>query len=618
MYRATVLWALICTFALHAAYPDSIEVAVTFFDFHSDGSNPDFNPGADSDNITRNLVKKQLSPEGLPQSTNKHLYSYDISRWFRANKTGKYNTVPHYTWQGNLDWVDTLNNHEQALDSSYISTAIDTNLTFKHEGKGIYSFESSDFFPLDGKGFGEETTVNWDGTIATPHNYSFTMKLKRDFIYQPGLSFEFKGDDDVWVFIDGKLALDLGGCHPEQTGSFNLDNYAKEFNLIEGETYSLSFFFAERQADGSNCKITSNIISAPPTNLLIKVSPSDTVIAGDTLNLEALIDSDTGFVDKIEGSVKWHFIDKYKVNHDSTLSSISAKTAILSPTKAHTQLKVIASFFDQSSGLTFADTITITVLPNAPEILTIENRGTTPKDGTIRLWEKSRKDTIYINENSAYCEDFYAIYRDRYLNWVGPFKDASNKNWTTFDTLLATAQSGKQKSRGEGKALRNQSILGGTTKLTISNNKYLADTAILILEKMYRVECQPLPTPFNADNELTLPGTEGKTGVAFTFPFIGTCGKFAFAESVSITILDNVGNIVHAISAEKDEIIMNYDVKGSINDQKVDAMAIVTWNGKNTHNREISTGTYIAIVSFKDNGGTQFKHIVPISITQQP
>lgn len=616
MFRATVLLALICTLTLHAAYPDSIEVDVTFFDFHSDGSSPDFNPGADTESITEGLVEEKLSAEGIPVSTGKHLYCYDISRWFRPNKKGAYKTIPHYGWGGWLDWVDTLNSSEQSQDTSYINMVIDTHLVFEHKGNGIYSFESSSFFPLDNKGFGNETTINWNGSIATSHNYSFTMKLERDFVYQKGLTFDFKGDDDVWVFIDGRLALDIGGCHPEESGSFQLDKLADSFKLKEGNTYKLSFFFAERQADGSNCKITSNIISAPPTQMTIKVSPSDTVIAGDTLNLEVLIDSDTGLVDNIEGEVEWSFIDAYQVNNQSAISSIAPKEAILSPIKAHTTLQVIASYYEKSSGLFFVDTAEVVVIPNKPEILTIEQSGSHPDDGTDRLWEIFSIDTITIRESDKYTENFFAVFRDRYLNWVSPYSTASNSDWNTLDTLLATAQKGGEDSKGEGKALRNKSILGGETKLYVNALDTLSDTTVLILEKMYRVECQPLPTPFSPDSLLTLPGVEDKTGLAFTFPFIGSCGEFAFAESIAITIYDNIGNTIHTITADTDDITMTYNVDGTFNGQKVDAMAIVTWNGRNRNDRKVSTGTYIAIVSFTDNSGTHFQHTTPISITE--
>lgn len=610
-----MLLALLFVIPALAVYPDSIEVDVTFYDFHSDGSNPDFNPGADNDSITRGLVNKKLSPEGIPTSRSKCLYSYDIERWFTSNPTGGYKTVPHYGWQGVLDWVDTLNETELRNDSTYKNIVIDTFLTFTHQGNGVYSFESSSFFPLDNKGFGKETTINWDGSIATPHNYSFTMKLERDFIYEKGLSFDFKGDDDVWVFIDGNLALDIGGCHPEREGSFNLDAKAEEFNLIEGNTYTLSFFFAERQADGSNCKITSNIISAPPTNISIKVKPSDTVIAGNTLFLEALIDSDTGLVDNITGSVKWDFIDEYNVNKGHILKSTAPKEATISPTKAHTTLLVSAQY--TTEGKTFSDTVTITVIPNRPHHVVIENSGNTPSPGSIRLWENHHYDTILVAKGDEYEENFYAVYRDQYNNWISPISDLNNRSWTTTDTTLAVGSTGSEKSFGEGRVTRNKSIKGGKTILVVKTEEDFADSAIVLLEKMYYIECHVLPNPFSPEEEVEgFPEFPNHKGTIFTFSFIGKSGNFSKATFVRINIFDHIGNHLAHIESTENEIEMRYDVDGTIKGEAIDALALVPWSGRNKNKRTISSGTYVAIVEFEDNGGTKYRQTVPISVSK--
>ena len=62
------------------------------------------------------------------------------------------------------------------------------------------------------------------------HNFGFTMKIQASFEYIPGQYFEFLGDDDVWVFINNRLVVDIGGQHPQAFGSVNLDT----LGLVQG------------------------------------------------------------------------------------------------------------------------------------------------------------------------------------------------------------------------------------------------------------------------------------------------------------------------------------------------------------------------------------------------
>ncbi len=92
-------------------------------------------------------------------------------------------------------------------------------------------------------------------------NYNSTIEGKGQFTYKKSenLFFTFLGDDDVYLFINNKLALDLGGAHVRSGYTINLNSMAEDLGLVDGETYDFSFFQAERHGFGSNFQILTNI-----------------------------------------------------------------------------------------------------------------------------------------------------------------------------------------------------------------------------------------------------------------------------------------------------------------------------------------------------------------------
>ena len=114
----------------------------------------------------------------------------------------------------------------------------------------MFAFSDGSFFPLDGQLFGNQ---------GRPHNYHFTFEVSTAFAYRGGEVFRFTGDDDVWVFINRRLAIDLGGVHGPESASVDLDARAGELGITSGEIYSLHLFFAERHTTQSSFRVETTI-----------------------------------------------------------------------------------------------------------------------------------------------------------------------------------------------------------------------------------------------------------------------------------------------------------------------------------------------------------------------
>ena len=115
---------------------------------------------------------------------------------------------------------------------------------------GTTSFQSSAFFPLDGEGFSDENNN---------HNFHFTTEIHTQFRYNGGEVFNFTGDDDVWIFINNHLLVDLGGVHGAKSATVDMDQKATEVGIVTGQVYPFDMFQAERHTSESNFRADTNL-----------------------------------------------------------------------------------------------------------------------------------------------------------------------------------------------------------------------------------------------------------------------------------------------------------------------------------------------------------------------
>lgn len=285
--------------------PETITIPATFWDQRQDDCD-DINRqfewvicGYWTKGAIQGLVKNNLGSDGLPvPAFTNATDSWNVNRdVFTANVTGNDPVQPGDNF---YRWFHEVSGLSQRIDGR---TAIFTRVG----NSNTYSYGRDGIFPLDDVSFSDAD----EATTKEGHNFHFTSHLRIPVkIAANGTEeFYFSGDDDVWVFLNNQLVLDIGGLHEKLEGRFKINadgtvttyvqhvnntsgravlgepnndfngyvNPLNEYNertfkditktidigLHEGDVVNLDFFYAERSTTESNTNITITNMNWP-------------------------------------------------------------------------------------------------------------------------------------------------------------------------------------------------------------------------------------------------------------------------------------------------------------------------------------------------------------------